>query len=128
MQELIYEHNANLIVFALQELRYKSDANLVVFYSIIYIPPKTYEVKFDKVIWHTITDVICHPYVLITKEIYNFILKLPNLKRLRFNTMIGCNLLITYNTKFFKHKLLRIYNEVHHRIATDITTRIIFII
>ena len=44
--------------------------------------------------------------VYITKRIYNFMLKLPKIKILRFRDKYDYVHLITYNTKFFKHKLL----------------------
>ena len=74
--------------------------------------------KFSKIRWHTIkiVGIVNH---CVTRKIYNFILRLPNLKRLQ----IVCNShgreLMTYNTKFFKHKLLLICSGVrlcrHHR-------------
>ena len=66
----------------------------------------TNSVKFNEIRWNTIEVVYVYIYP-INKQMYNFILKLPIIKFVRFINAIGDWCLITYNTKFFKHKLLR---------------------
>ena len=61
--------------------------------------------KYNEIQWNTIefADVSMS---IVTKRVYNFILKLPKLKILRFKKLNLYWCLVTYNTKFFKHKVL----------------------
>ena len=82
-------------------------------------------IEFYNIPWYNIETIVCYS-LSVTKKIYKFILSLQNLKRLRFRNNHGLLCLITYNTKFFKHKLLLMgCNACLH---LDINTRIIFIL
>ena len=83
-------------------------------------------IKFDEIPWNNITYVICYEAIYINKGIYDFLLKLPKLKVLRYQNA-GVVYLMTYNSKFFKHKLLRMHHNIV-RSATDSKIHIIFIL
>ena len=103
MNELIYEYN-------------NTD------HSFIWIG-YTNKVKFNDILWNDIKVVVC--FITYTfKKVYKFILKLPKLKMLCFRGII-CTYLITYNIKFFKHKLLKMY---HRTLDMHIKPNIIFIL
>ena len=63
-------------------------------------------IKFKNIRWNNIIQVVC-VVLCINKKIYNFILKLARLKILRIRTCDSVLILLTYNVKYFKHKLLR---------------------
>ena len=82
--------------------------------------------KFNDISWYGVKEVVC--FNCINKKVYNFILKLPKLRLLRFRNKRQDLLLITYNIQFFKHKLLRMTNMLQREPCIDSTTYIIFIL
>ena len=84
--------------------------------------------KFEDVYWNNITYVICST-AYVNKQLYKFLLKLPKLRQLRFRKLNDDLCLITYNVKFFKHKLLLMNTSyLHSDPCEKYKTNIIFIL
>ena len=83
--------------------------------------------RFHEILWNIIRCVICST-TIIDKTIYNYLLKLPKIKLLRFVDTDYNIYIVTYNTKFFKHKLLKMWNRRQLYTPINAKTHIIFII
>ena len=85
-------------------------------------------INFNDIQWNIVIDVACY-ITCISKRVYNFILRLPRLKLLRFRDSNYNLYLITYNSKFFKHKSLLMYAVLHNTaVLLHCSPNIIFIL